>query len=735
MKFSEDFYWGGAVAANQCEGAWNVDGRGMTRTDVTTGGTVNTPRMVTFIDKDGNKQKLPNHGFKLPEGAHFAVFDDELYPNHDGIDFYHHYKEDIALLKEMGFKMFRLSISWSRIYPTGEEDKPNQAGLDFYRNVFTELRNAGIEPLVSIWHFDTPLALEEKYGDWLDRKYISLYEKYVTTIFNEYKGLVKYWLTFNEINNTVNFIPDDASDEVYQEAYQHLHYQFVASARAVQIGHQIDPENKIGCMICGITYYPLTSDPEDILFNRSKWEKGIFYCGDVQCKGKYPTYAKRLWKEHNVKLDITEQDLEELKKGTVDMYTFSYYMSQAVTTHENDDAVSGNMSFGVRNPYLEYSDWGWALDPKGLRYYLEMIYDRYEKPLMVVENGLGAYDTVEEDGSIHDNYRIEYYRAHIEEMAKAIEDGVDLIGYTTWGCIDLVSAGTGEMRKRYGFIYVDKHDDGSGTMKRSRKDSFYRIVTTRRGQVKVRYEKKAMRASSQDAALYRRELARLTSSSGYMLNAGLGLVFELVLAVLAVVKRRELLGALTAIPELYAAAAPILLLACMMVSGMVFFTASSVSLEGKSYWIVRSMPVETKKVLQAKLSLSNSLAIAPALLMTLAAALALRLPAAETALLLACQLLFVLLTANVGLMEDLRHCNLDWINETQAAKQGAGVLLSMLLAFGFVVAVGALYFFLLAVLMPATAALGLILALMAILYALTARWLMTRGVKRFETLR
>lgn len=450
MGFPKGFLWGGAVAANQCEGAYLEDGKGLSVPDMLLGGDVNTPR--TFLPKTD------------PEA---------FYPSHEAVDFYHHYKEDIALLKEMGFKMFRLSISWSRIYPTGEEEKPNQAGLDFYRNVFTELRNAGIEPLVSIWHFDTPLALEEKYGDWLDRKYIALYEKYVTTIFNEYKGLVKYWLTFNEINNTINFLPDNASDEAYQEAYQHLHYQFVASARAVQIGHQIDPENKIGCMICGITYYPLTSDPEDILFNRSKWEKGIFYCGDVQCKGKYPTYAKRLWKEHNVKLDITEQDLEELKKGTVDMYTFSYYMSQAVTTHENDDAVSGNMSFGVRNPYLEYSDWGWALDPKGLRYYLEMIYDRYEKPLMVVENGLGAYDTVEEDGSIHDNYRIEYYRAHIEEMAKAIEDGVDLIGYTTWGCIDLVSAGTGEMRKRYGFIYVDKHDDGSGTMKRSRKDSFY----------------------------------------------------------------------------------------------------------------------------------------------------------------------------------------------------------------------------------------------------------------------
>ena len=450
----KNFLWGGAIAANQVEGSYNEDGRGLANMDVVPSGKNRFQYMFGNVKDLSFKEK-------------------EKYPVLKGIDFYHRYKEDIALFAEMGFKVLRLSISWSRIYPTGEEDKPNQAGLDFYRNVFTELRNAGIEPLVSIWHFDTPLALEEKYGDWLDRKYIALYEKYVTTIFNEYKGLVKYWLTFNEINNTINFLPDNASDEAYQEAYQHLHYQFVASARAVQIGHQIDPENKIGCMICGITYYPLTSDPEDILFNRSKWEKGIFYCGDVQCKGKYPTYAKRLWKEHNVKLDITEQDLEELKKGTVDMYTFSYYMSQAVTTHENDDAVSGNMSFGVRNPYLQYSDWGWALDPKGLRYYLEMIYDRYEKPLMVVENGLGAYDTVEEDGSIHDNYRIEYYRAHIEEMAKAIEDGVDLIGYTTWGCIDLVSAGTGEMRKRYGFIYVDKHDDGSGTMKRSRKDSFY----------------------------------------------------------------------------------------------------------------------------------------------------------------------------------------------------------------------------------------------------------------------
>ena len=463
MGFKEGFFWGGATAANQYEGGWNEGGKGVSVSDCAR----------HHLDVDVQDYAKQNE-ISTEEILEAMKSDDtSLYPKRHGSDGYHHYKEDIKLFADMGFKMFRMSISWSRIYPRGDEETPNQEGIEFYRDVFKELRKYNIEPLVTIHHFDTPIYLVEKYGDWQDRQYIDFFVKYCKTVFTEYKGLVKYWLTFNEINNTINFLPDDASDEAYQEAYQHLHYQFVASARAVQIGHEIDPENKIGCMICGITYYPLTSDPEDILFNRSKWEKGIFYCGDVQCKGKYPTFTKRLWKEHNVQLDITEQDLEELKKGTVDMYTFSYYMSQAVTTHKNDDTVSGNMSFGVRNPYLEYSDWGWALDPKGLRYYLEMIYDRYEKPLMVVENGLGAYDTVEEDGSIHDSYRIEYYRAHIEEMAKAIENGVDLIGYTTWGCIDLVSAGTGEMRKRYGFIYVDKHDDGTGTMARSKKDSFY----------------------------------------------------------------------------------------------------------------------------------------------------------------------------------------------------------------------------------------------------------------------
>ena len=476
MSFPKNFFWGGAIAANQAEGAWNVDGRGPALTDVTTGGSVKEPRYITYIDKDGKPGKFAKRGDALPEGAHYAVLDGYYYPNHDGIDFYHHYKEDIKLFAQMGFTMFRMSISWSRLYPNGDEEVPNEKGIEFYRNVFKELRKYHIEPLVTIWHFDTPLYLEEKYGGWTNRKLIEFYDRFAKTCFTEFKGLVKYWLTFNEINNTVMFLEmfgNKATPQMYRDAYQHLHHQFVASAHAVKIGHQIDPENKIGCMICGITFYPLTCDPEDILLNRHTWEQNIFYCGDVQCKGQYGSYAKRLWAKHDVKLDITEQDLIDLQEGTVDMYTFSYYMSTIVTTHEVKEKVGGNFSAGAKNPYLKYSDWGWAFDPAGLQYYLEMIYDRYGLPIMVVENGLGAYDKVEEDGSIHDPYRIEYLKEHIKAMDKAIANGVDLIGYTWWGCIDLVSAGTGEMRKRYGFIYVDKDDEGHGTYERSKKDSFY----------------------------------------------------------------------------------------------------------------------------------------------------------------------------------------------------------------------------------------------------------------------
>ncbi|QRG86833.1 family 1 glycosylhydrolase [Bulleidia sp. zg-1006] len=479
-NFPKGFLWGGAIAATQAEGAYDVGGRGLIKLDVTTGGSKEHPRITTYIDKDGKPGEASGHGHHamIPEGAKYAILDGYYYPNHDGVNFYYRYKEDIKLFAEMGYSIFRLSISWSRIFPNGDELEPNQEGLNFYRQVFEECHKYGIEPLVSIWHFDTPLALEVNYGGWNNRKLIEFYERFARVIFTEYKGLVKYWLTFNEINNTVMMLDmfgGKATKEMYQQGYQQLHYQFVASARAVQVGHEIDPENKIGCMICGITFYPATCDPNDILANEHKWQQGIYYCGDVQVKGEYPSYAKCLWNLHDVKLDITEQDLQELKKGCVDMYTFSYYMSNNVTTHavSEEDKVKGNFSTGARNEYLEYSDWGWAQDPKGLTYYLEKIYDRYRVPLMVVENGLGALDKVEADGSIHDDYRIDYHRNHIKAMAEAIANGVDLIAYTTWGCIDIVSAGTGEMRKRYGFIYVDKDDEGKGTFNRTPKDSFY----------------------------------------------------------------------------------------------------------------------------------------------------------------------------------------------------------------------------------------------------------------------
>lgn len=477
-QFPKDFLLGGAIAANQAEGAYNEGGRGLVQTDVTTGGSVNSPRYATYIDKDGKPGKLASmgHTAKLPEGARFAILEDEYYPNHEAVDFYHRYKEDIKLFAEMGYSIFRLSISWARIFPNGNDAEPNQEGLDFYRSVFEECRKYNIEPLVSIWHFDTPLALEEEFGGWTNRKLIDFYVTYAETIFKEYKGLVKYWLTFNEINNTVMFLDmfgGNATDKEYQEAYQHLHHQFVASAKAVHIGHQIDPDYQIGNMICGITFYPATCDPVDILATEHKWQQGIYYCGDVQAKGKYGTYAQRLWNEHHVELDIRDEDIAILEEGKVDFYSFSYYMSNNITTHEVTDKVSGNFSAGVRNEYLTYSDWGWAQDPTGLQYYLEKIYDRYQIPLMVVENGLGAFDTVEADGSIHDDYRIDYHRAHVKAMSDAIANGVDLIAYTTWGCIDIVSAGTGEMRKRYGFIYVDKDDQGNGTFERRPKDSFY----------------------------------------------------------------------------------------------------------------------------------------------------------------------------------------------------------------------------------------------------------------------
>lgn len=464
-KFPEGFLWGGSTAANQLEGGYNEGGKGLSIADVLTAGTNTTPRRITPVLEDGT-----------------------YYPNHEAIDFYHRYKEDIKLFAEMGFKTFRMSIAWSRIFPNGDDEKPNEEGLKFYDDVFAELKKYNIEPLVTISHYETPFNLAKKYNGWADRRLVDFYVKYCEVIFNRYKNVVKYWLTFNEINAlTMPFgtfmagaiMPDEDGEisnnikDNEQLRYQALHHQFIASAKAVKLGHDINKDFKIGCMIAYMCSYPLTCNPEDVLLAQQKDNLNNFLCSDVQVRGAYPGFAKRYFAEKNINIVMEENDEQILKEGCVDFYTFSYYMSNCVSADPNQEEIGGNLVMGLKNPYLKSSDWGWQIDPKGLRWVLNNIYNRYQIPVMVVENGLGAVDVIEEDGSINDDYRIDYLREHIKEMKEAIADGVNLIGYTPWGCIDLVSASTGEMKKRYGFIYVDKDNEGNGTLNRLKKKSFY----------------------------------------------------------------------------------------------------------------------------------------------------------------------------------------------------------------------------------------------------------------------
>lgn len=474
--FSEKFLWGGAVAANQCEGAWDVDGKGISASDVCTGGSHTRSKRITR-----------------------TMEPDTFYPSHEAIDFYHHYKEDIALFAEMGFKVFRFSIAWTRIFPTGMEETPNEEGLAFYDRVIDECRSHNIEPLITISHYEMPFALTEKYNGWSSRECVDLFVKYAETLFKRYKGKVKYWLTFNEINAgtmpmggflSLGILNEGTTDftnqvDIPKLRFQGLHHQFVASALAVKAGHEIDPDCKIGCMICHMTTYPMTCNPDDILEAQKRNQILNQFCGDVQVRGEYPKFMDRYFKENSIEIKMEPGDLEIIKEGCVDYYTFSYYMSNCASTDPELEKTSGNLMGGAKNPYLESSDWGWQIDPKGLRYTLNELYGRYEIPLMVVENGLGAYDKKEEDGSIQDEYRISYLQKHIEQMREAVADGVDLMGYTPWGCIDLVSASTGEMAKRYGFIYVEKYDDGTGDLSRKKKKSFdwYKKVIETNGEV------------------------------------------------------------------------------------------------------------------------------------------------------------------------------------------------------------------------------------------------------------
>ena len=490
MGFKEGFFWGGATAANQYEGGYLSGGKGLAIQDVITGGDGrnNIPRRMALKLADGSTKFIDRRGTEVPDGAVPYVDEDTYYPSHVATDFYHHYKEDIALFAEMGFKSFRMSINWTRIFPNGDEKEPNEEGLKFYDDVFDEMLKYGIEPLITISHYEVPFNLTKKWNSWVDRRMIDCYLNFCRAIFTRYKGKVKYWLTFNEINSATTamgaFLGQGILNEIKemefmdqvdvpQNRFQGLHHQFVASALAVKMAHEIDPNYQVGCMQIMATSYGLTCNPDDQIENQQKNHLMNWFCSDVQCRGKYPNYIKRYFKENNIEIKMEEGDEEILATGPVDFYTCSYYMSNCQTADKTKEGGKGNILGGVPNPYLKASDWGWQIDPVGLRYSLNEIYDRYQLPIFVVENGLGAYDTIDEDGKVRDSYRIDYLRSHIEQMHEAVLDGVDLKGYTPWGCIDLVSASTGEMAKRYGFIFVERYDDGTGDFARRRKESFY----------------------------------------------------------------------------------------------------------------------------------------------------------------------------------------------------------------------------------------------------------------------
>lgn len=478
--FSDNFLWGGATAANQIEGAYLEGGKGLSTSDYAAYKDPYAQGKVNNFTFDVSSAEL-NKYKENPDAFDF--------PKRRGIDFYHRYEEDIALFAEMGFKVFRLSISWARIFPTGLEDKPNEEGLAFYDKVFDECAKYGIEPLVTMSHYEMPITLTEKYNGWMSRELVPLFEKYARAILERYKNKVKYWITFNEMNMNLNSlytgagILEDLVDHKLQAAYQASHHQFVASALTVKAAKEIIPDVQIGCMINQIEAYAKTTKPEDQLQAVKSNQLNMFY-PDVQARGEYPTYMVKYFADNQIKLDIEEQDEQILKEGTVDFVAISYYMSHVAEAREDAAELAGTFDSPIKNEHLELSQWDWPIDPMGLRISLIKLYDRYQKPLFVCENGLGARDTLTQDGKIHDDYRIDYLKKHIEQMKEAVKEGVDLMGYTPWGCIDLISCGTSQMTKRYGLIYVDQDDLGNGTLNRYRKDSFfwYKNVITSNGE-------------------------------------------------------------------------------------------------------------------------------------------------------------------------------------------------------------------------------------------------------------
>lgn len=461
QRFPADFQWGASTAASQYEGGWNQGGRGLAMTDVMTAGK--KERKVTWIDKFGNSHASPVIDFELPADAQYAILEDYDYPNHEGSDFYHHWKEDIELFGRLGLNTFLLTISWSRLFPKGTEEEPNPNGITFYRQIFEELARHNITPIVTLWHWDTPLYLAEKLGEWTDRQMIDYFVHFAKTCFVAFKGLVTRWLTFSEINGPIaqlDFDPEEFDPQVWKNAWQRTHHMLVASALAVQAGHEIDPQNEIGCVLAAEVIYPRTSDPEDFFVTRETWERENFLTADVLINGEYPAYAPKHWKAHMAIPQILDEDRDILKKGTIDFCGLTYYHSHITgrnkAKHEEVNEV------------LQPDRYGNIYDPAGLRTYLNALYNRYNLPVLIVENGLGTIDK-EENGQIHDPYRIDFLKAHIDQVAQAIQDGIPVKGYMVWSAVDLVSNASGDRSKRYGLIYADMDHDGV----RIPKDSYY----------------------------------------------------------------------------------------------------------------------------------------------------------------------------------------------------------------------------------------------------------------------
>ena len=456
--FPENFMWGGAVAANQLEGAWNEGGKGLCIADI------NEFRDDIAIEKKGNEELTRAYIKEAVDSK------EKVFPKRHGIDFYHTYKEDLKLLAGLGLKTFRTSINWSRIFPNGDDKEPNEAGLKFYDDLFDEILKNGMEPMITVSHYEMPLNLTMNYKGWYSREVIDFFVKYCNTVFDRYAGKVKYWILVNQINlighESFNHlgVAEDVVEDLRSAKYQAVHNEMVACARATKYAHEHHPEMQIGMMLCGGPDYPASCKPEDMLATLKHNQMEYFFA-DVLLRGKYPGYAFRFFEDQGIHVEFGEQDEEDFK-NTADFFSFSYYYTQVCSQESYE---KGNDVY--RNKELPANPWGWTIDPVGFRILLNEFYDRYQKPIYVTENGVGYYDKLE-DGQVHDDYRVDYYREHIRQMKEAIRDGVDVRGYYAWGPIDIISCSSSEMSKRYGFIYVDLDDYGKGTGKRIKKDSY-----------------------------------------------------------------------------------------------------------------------------------------------------------------------------------------------------------------------------------------------------------------------